>query len=258
MAMDPKSLVKHIPVENLSKHLPKHLKTTLPAMLTPILFNSCGILPKPDKPTTVVMVHGIFDSGDRMGMLKKRIQQSGYKCLAPDLTPSNGRDGLDPLVNQLELYIKDELGEGEPYHLVGYSMGGIIARSYLRNSENRQFCASLTTLASPHHGTKIAELYPLKAGLELRPNSDYLTELNGDHKSYHPNTLSVRTTLDGVIIPSESSVLKGATNKAFNTPCHPSVLLSKRVSKCVIHHLASNDRVNHTAKKETELRVASR
>ena len=215
-------------------------KPSLSALCVPLLFPSCH-LTTPTKKIPVVLVHGIFDDGDSFGPLRIRLRQAGYKCLAPDLSPSNGKEGILVLTQQLERYIKEELGEKQPYHLVGYSMGGIVARSYLRGSENRASCLSLTTLATPHHGTQLAKLYPLKAGVELRPKSAYLTSLNADVKSYHPNTLSVRTTLDGVIIPSASSTLKGAKNLTFSTPAHPSLLVSKRVAAKVLNHLEKHE-----------------
>jgi len=213
------------------------IKSTFSKLCTPILLSGCNTIQTPTQDTPIVMVHGIFDDGESFGFLKTRLQQAGYKCLAPDLTPNNGKNGLNPLAKQLDNYIKDELGEKTDFHLLGYSMGGLIARTYLKDSNNRQYCQSLTTLASPHHGTKLAHIYPLQAGIEMRPDSAYLKKLNGNQNSYHQNTLSIRTPYDGVIIPSRSSVLKGANNKSFHTPSHPSLLMSRRVTKIILDHL---------------------
>ena len=191
----------------------------------------------PTKEIPLVMVHGIFDTGADFGSLKLKLRHEGYKCLAPDLKPANGRTGLDKLTTFLEHYIKDHLGEGTPYHLLGYSMGGILSRNYLRTSPNRENCVSLTTLASPHHGTKIAHLYPRRSGVELRPNSTFLNTLNHSPLSVHPTTLSVRTKYDGVIIPSSSSVLQGASNLCVYTPSHPSLLMHPKVKRAILEHL---------------------
>lgn len=219
----------------------KHLKPSFPALVAPLLINGCGVTTKPTKEVPIVMLHGIFDNSASMTPLRMRLEQAGYQCHTPDLSPSSGKDGIEPLTNQLSQYISEEIGDGNPYHLVGYSMGGIVARSYLKDSPNRNSCQSLSTLASPHHGTQIAKLYPLQAGIELRPNSNYLNNLNQNSDSYHPRTLSIRTALDGVIIPSSSSELKGAKNIRLITPSHPSLLLSKRVSEEILTHVGHTE-----------------
>lgn len=205
------------------------------------LLPSCGASPSKKKEVPIILVHGIFDDSNKFLLLKHKLTKSGYTCHSPDLKPNNGKNGLAPLAEQLNSFIKESVDVDKPFHLLGYSMGGIISRYYLAHHAQNHQCASLTTLATPHHGTKLAYLYPRRSGIELRPNSDFLNKLNANKASFHPNTLSIRTPLDGVIIPSESSNLPDAKNISVISPTHPSLIVSKRVSNLVISHLEESE-----------------
>lgn len=195
-----------------------------------------------EKKSKVILVHGIFDDSTKMEFLKNKLTARGYQCIAPSLTPKNAKHGIAPLAQQLDSYIKENNKEGETYHLIGYSLGGIISRYYLANCDNTESCISLTTLASPNHGTVLAKLYPYQSGIELRPNSTFLNKLNCDSNSTHESTLSIRTTLDGIIIPSKSSYLPNAKNITIHTPTHISIVLSNQVVKYVTTHMENSEK----------------
>jgi len=229
----------------------KSFKPSLSALISPLLFRR-GVEFELTNKIPIVMAHGIFDTGESFGALRVRLNQAGYKCLTPDLTPNTASAGMEPLAEQLANYIDENLEKDSQFHLLGYSMGGIVSRCYLAQLKNNNRCVSLTTLAAPHHGTQLAKAYPLKGGVELRPNSEFLNTLNNNPNSTHPNTLSIRTTLDGVIIPSKSSELPNTENLTFSTPSHPSLLISKRVAQSVLDHIKRSEhkQVNQLLDKE--------
>lgn len=71
--------------------------------------------------------------------------------------------GGDKLHLQIErahrflLSIKDELNDG--FHIVGHSAGGLIGWGLSSRSEWRDRVLSLTTMATPHHGSVLAEVF---------------------------------------------------------------------------------------------------
>jgi len=53
----------------------------------------------------VALVHGIFDTGHKFRRLQAHLEVRGHRCVAPTLTPNDGRDGLQPLAQQLAFAI---------------------------------------------------------------------------------------------------------------------------------------------------------
>ena len=62
-------------------------------------------------------------------------------------------------------------------HIVGHSLGGVIARYYVQQLGEPAHVDTLVTLGSPHSGTLGAYLIPTALGRQLRPGSPPLTEL---------------------------------------------------------------------------------
>jgi pimeloyl-ACP methyl ester carboxylesterase len=83
-----------------------------------------------------------------------------------------------------------ELTGADSFSVVGYSMGGIIARQYIATAAKSRI-DKLLTLATPHMGTIRFEPFNLKwpdrlipkAGAELRPDSRFLWDLNTNIES---------------------------------------------------------------------------
>lgn len=210
-----------------------------------LLLGACSS-PQPTHPKLhkVVFVHGIFDNGKNMGTLERQLKRAEYHVIAPSLKPNNGTVSITQLSHQLGQTIDQEIKEGEPFHLIAFSMGGIIARDYLSKSKRWNDCKSLTTLASPHNGTYLAHLYPVAAGREMKRGSSFLQRLNANPKSIPKHTLSVRTPLDLVILPSSSSELQGASNRTVFSLAHPMLLFNPFVKQMILEHLKTAE-INH-------------
>ncbi|MDX2035949.1 MAG: alpha/beta fold hydrolase [Isosphaeraceae bacterium] len=67
---------------------------------------------------------------------------------------------------------------GEPVHIVGHSMGGLDARALLARGDSSIRIASLTTIATPHLGSPLADLVKMHAGRL----SAWLTRMGLDHR----------------------------------------------------------------------------
>ena len=80
----------------------------------------------------VALVHGILDTGKVFGPLAEYLTGRGSECATPSLTPNDGRNGLESLAVQLCGAIDSAWGPDVPIDLIGFSMGGLIARYYLQ------------------------------------------------------------------------------------------------------------------------------
>ncbi|MBU1457864.1 alpha/beta hydrolase [Patescibacteria group bacterium] len=71
------------------------------------------------------------------------------------------RKNLDTLADELKLYLEN-LGLTDKVNLVGHSMGGLVARSYLQKHGSDDKTNKLVTAGSPHLGA--ADTYPIWEG----------------------------------------------------------------------------------------------
>jgi len=87
----------------------------------------------------VMLVHGIFNSGYVFCSMRKQLEARGIDCFAPNLKPRDGRHGIEDLAIKLNSEIDQRLGKRYPVLLIGFSMGGIVARYYLQKLHKQEF-----------------------------------------------------------------------------------------------------------------------
>lgn len=186
--------------------------------------------PPPPRLPRVVLVHGIFEKGKNFNTLKRRLTQRGFDCYVPKLDPSDGRGGLESLAAGLKRDIDAKFGPDEPISIVAFSMGGIVSRQYLQHLGGAARCENLITIASPHHGTKLAWIYPSQGAAEMRPGSPFLKKLAHSQDNLGKmRVASYRTPMDLVILPPASSVWDRAENLEYPVILHPLMLHSQKV-----------------------------
>jgi len=155
----------------------------------------------------IVLIHGIFNTGHVLFWIKWMLEKAGFECFSPSLWPFDGRKGIEYASQDLKRKINQRFGETEKITLIGFSMGGIVARYYLQKLDGAQRTKNFFSIATPHNGSYWAYFpYPTKGVKQLRPNSDFLNELNkNDHRLENLNLYSYWTPLDTSIMPSSSS-----------------------------------------------------
>ena len=191
----------------------------------------------------VVLVHGIFDTRIGFHPLRKAIVSAGYECLVPSLKPVDGRKGLEPMARQLRAVIEAEWGKDDEFAIVAFSMGGLVSRYYLQELGGAERCQGLYTIATPHNGTYTAYLYPGQGTRQMRPESQFLTDLKkGGHiyKDLKIPTASYRSPLDVVMLPLESPKWQHGDNVHFWSPIHPALLWDKKLHRDLLRRLGAN------------------
>ena len=190
----------------------------------------------------VVLVHGFLETGHNFLQLRRRLQQRGFECLVPRLSPCDGRGGLEALADGLKRDIDDAFGPREPISIIGFSMGGLVSRYYLQELDGAARCQRLITVSSPHRGTYTAWLYPTKGAQQMRPGSLFLQELaQSDSRLGDMPVVSYRTPLDLMILPASSSNWQRAENLAFPVALHPQMLHASRVIEDIERRLLHGD-----------------
>lgn len=151
-----------------------------------------------DKPTTIVIVPGYNEpDNDMLTLADGRrgmpgLGARGYHCL----TFPQPADDLSDRIDQFAAFVEKIEGEGEarfPIVTLGFSLGGLVVRGYLRRYPERSHKVAVTMqLATPNWGLT-ADLLPMIAAfLRLRDhaladldiNSKFMRWLNGTGGSW--------------------------------------------------------------------------
>jgi triacylglycerol lipase len=178
----------------------------------------------------VVLVHGFMDTGSVFKKIQQRLESRGFNCIVPNLQPRDARNGIDELSATLQREIESKIPHHQSFSLIGFSMGGLVARHYLQERDGAKQCERLITISSPHHGTLTAWLYPGMGARQMRPGSEFFSNLAAtESRLGNIQLFSYRTPLDLMILPSRSSTWQRATNLDFAVLLHPLMLHSKPV-----------------------------
>jgi triacylglycerol lipase len=186
-------------------------------------------------PKHVVLIHGIWDTFRTMRKIESGLRTAGFEPLVVTLTPNNGACTLDEMGRQVQQQIEDSIPDTERFSIVGFSMGGMVARAYLRQFGDPKRIATFVSIAAPHHGTWTAWLNGNPGVRDMRPGSPFLAAVNADAARFSDTRwITIRTPLDLMILPSNSSVLPWAENHSVPVLVHPLLVLDGRVIDRVI------------------------
>ena len=183
----------------------------------------------------VLLAHGYMCNRGIWWWIARKLKRVGLAVATVNLEPPGG--DIENLAEQLHARIEALCAQTQAAQiaLVGHSMGGLVARAYLRRYGPARI-AQLVTLGTPHHGTWTA-YYGLGANArQMRPDNAWLREL-GKNEPGVP-TLSVWSAVDNFIAPQDSSRLAGARESIVPALGHLAMLLSPLVLDILLKELA--------------------
>ena len=175
----------------------------------------------------VLLVPGYGGATGALEVLAGQLRQAGRTATVLPL-PGDGTGDLALSAAALDVAAA---ASAVPVDLVGYSAGGVVARSWAKDNPSR--VRRVVTLGSPHHGTQVAAIgAALAPGAcpvacqQLVPGSPLLDALNDDDETPDgPQWLSLWTTRDETVTPPTSARLDGAVNVELQSIC-PSLQVS--------------------------------
>lgn len=184
----------------------------------------------------VLLIHGIDDTRAVMEPLGRYLEARGWQRFAFDMVPNDGREGFEVLARQVQrevAEIRARTGAAK-VDLVGFSLGGMVARVYLQELGGAAEVERLVTISSPHHGSWTAYLRWNALGEELRPASPIYRRLNANLDSLADvRHTAIWTPFDLMIVPSWSSQLPGARDVRIPVALHPWMLHDARCHQAV-------------------------
>ncbi|MBD1846862.1 triacylglycerol lipase [Cyanobacteria bacterium FACHB-63] len=177
----------------------------------------------------VVLVHGITDTFSLFKTMTQALERQGWRAHGLDLLPANGDCELDRLAQQLADFIEVSLPANQPIDLVGFSMGGLVSRYYVQRLGGIDRVQRFVSISAPHNGTIAAYLSQRSGCVQMRPNSEFIHDLNRDVKMLDRiNFTSIWTPFDGIIVPANSSVLPVGESIQIPVPLHAWMVTDKR------------------------------
>lgn len=183
----------------------------------------------------VLLVHGYMCNRGVWWWIRRRLQATGLTVATVNLEPPCG--SIDVLAERLHARIETLCADTKAAQiaLVGHSMGGLVARAYLR-AHGPARIAKLVTLASPHHGTWLAYYGLGLNAREMEPTSAWLRSM----ALTDPRVpmLTVWSPTDNFVAPQDSSRLAAAREKIVPGLGHLAMLFSPRVLEILIDELA--------------------
>ncbi len=159
--------------------------------------------------TPILLLHGIMDNRSVFTVFRRSLRRRGfgvvhavnYSLLTGDIRTAAHR--LRQQVDEVR-----ELAGAERIHIVGHSLGGVIARYYVQRMGGSEAVDTLVTLGSPHGGTLAAHLLPTPLARQLRPGSDVLAELAEPAPACHTRFLVVWSRMDQLVLPQRNGRLR--------------------------------------------------
>lgn len=162
------------------------------------------------------------------------LRRHNHEVHTLNLTPSNGDAPIEQLAQQLAGFVESCLGGNTPIDIVGFSMGGIVARYYLQRLGGIDRVHRFIAISSPHTGTWTAFLRNKAAARQMRPGSAFLNDLNSDSAMLNRiRVTTIWTPLDLMILPARSGAGCPGHSTCVRVLAHPLMVRDRRVLRLI-------------------------
>ncbi|KAA2264636.1 alpha/beta fold hydrolase [Solihabitans fulvus] len=203
--------------------------------------------------TPIVLVHGIVDNRSAFALLASTLRRRGFGFVHAVnysvLTALSGdvRRSAALLGAHIER-ICEQTGT-DRVHVVGHSLGGLIARYYVQRLGGDRRVRTLVTLGTPHGGTLTAYLLPTNLVRQLRPGSELLTELAEPAPDCRTRFVVVWSAMDQIVVPQGNARLVHpelhVEEHQIRDSGHLSLPVDRRAVQVIVTAITqSNDTVN--------------
>jgi triacylglycerol esterase/lipase EstA (alpha/beta hydrolase family) len=161
----------------------------------------------------LLLVHGVGVNDGVWFALRRKLSRLG---LGPVYTINYGPPlaGIEHFAGQLAARIEAICAAtgAERVALIAHSMGGLVARAYLRRFGTARV-EQLITIGTPHHGSMLARTFAGRCLAQMRPASRWLADINHDESAPPPVPItSIWSRHDSMVAPQASAELRCARN----------------------------------------------
>lgn len=182
--------------------------------------------PVPGERSVVLLVHGFMCNGSVWRSMRRHLTTEGFDVEVVNLTPVFGPIAMTvpQLDDKIEAVCKARGIARLP--VIAHSMGGLAIRAYMAIQGDARI-SRIVTIATPHHGTRMADLAHARNTREMRPGSSFLAALAAkETPARRAKFTCIFSYHDNLVTPQRSAVLPDAREVAFSGIGHV----------CLIHH----------------------
>jgi pimeloyl-ACP methyl ester carboxylesterase len=190
--------------------------------------------------TPILLLHGMADNRSVFTLLRRGLRRRGFGQITTmnySVLTGDVRVAAAQLAQEIEALVA-ETGY-ERIHVVGHSMGGLIARYYVTRLGGDERVHTLVTLGSPHHGTYTAYAWNSRIMQQLRPGSPLLQELEQPVQSCRTRFLCYWSDLDQLMLPQRTAALEHPDLNVTNIEMHGVGHMSLPIMQSVVHSLGA-------------------
>jgi triacylglycerol lipase len=152
--------------------------------------------------TPILLVHGIIDNHTIFALMRRQLLRRGFSSLHTfSYSPLtlDVRRTAQRMAEEIEAIC--EASGSDQLHVVGHSLGGLIARYYVQRLGGHRRVHTCVTLGTPHQGTVAARLLPWPLVKQVRPDSDLMTELAKPAPDCTTRFVAFYSDVDQLIVP---------------------------------------------------------
>jgi hypothetical protein len=156
--------------------------------------------------TPIILIHGIIDNHTVFAFLRRALNRRGFgRVITLNYSPLS--DDIPRVARRLKSLVEKVRRETgyERVHVIGHSMGGVVARYYVQCLGGDKRVHTLVTLGSPHSGTLPAYLVPHSVVKQMRPDSPIVRELDAPASPCRTRMVAIWSDLDQMIIPKRNA-----------------------------------------------------
>jgi triacylglycerol lipase len=190
--------------------------------------------------TPILLVHGIVDNHTIFTVLHRALRRRGFATVSSYDYGLLTRDV--PAAASLLGAAIEKLAADTGYeriHVIGHSLGGLIARYLVQRLDGDRRIDTLVTLGTPHQGSRWAHVVPTPLVRQLRPGSPLLRELEQPAPGCRTRITAIYSDLDQMLLPTSSGRCDHPDLRARNVLFRGAGHMSLPIHRGVIDEVAA-------------------
>jgi len=190
--------------------------------------------------TPIILIHGVIDNRSIFLLLRRALRGRGFgRLFALNYSPFT--DDIVDVAGRLSTLI-DEVCEQTGYervHIIGHSMGGLVARYYVQKLGGDRHVHTVCTLGTPHQGTLPAQVVPWPVIRQMRPHGDVIESLREPAPGCRTRFIAIWSDLDQMVVPQRNGRIEHADLRARNVFLKGIGHMSLPVDRRVVHEIST-------------------
>ena len=189
----------------------------------------------------IILIHGLWNTADIFSSITSKLDERGIEYFAPTLKHKYGMKSIVELTYLFNELILEKYGIEKELDILGFSMGGIIGRYWIKKMNGYKRTRRFITVGSPHKGTLASQLvpkYPFSGISEMKINSLLLRDLSKyDYLLSEINCISFFTYWDLMVFPGWRASLNSGEKISLKIYKHKNLIRNSGAVEKIIERL---------------------